>query len=125
MPNFNKAAIKIGRTIVMATAVISGTVGANDYYEKMARLKALDARCEHARLEKLAPIRRQLIEECIEQKRPDYSPQDCEGGYAAYGDSTVGPNMNLIQGQYYDLPECVEAALAWREWELSQPRRVD
>ena len=116
-----EGALKRRRMLLLIAVLSGGATGADDYYQQMGRLKALDSRCEQARLEKLAPIRQRLIDQCIKEARKYYTGQDCQNEYVAYGNSTVGPNSNLIRGQYYDLPECVEAARAWIEWEASQP----
>lgn len=70
--------------------------------EVRAKLEMLNARCEAAREEKLAPLRKQYIDECISKwgKEPDH----CERFYANYGDRS-GNRPPLFR----DLPECVEA----------------
>ena len=110
--------------LLLMVALAGEALGADDYHQQMNRLNTLDSRCEQARLDKLAPMRQHLIDKCVREMRKRYTVQDCQDEYAGYGESTIGPNMNLIQGQYYDLPECVEAARAWSEWKESQPRRV-
>ena len=63
----------------------------------------LDAACEAAREEKLAPLRAGFIDECVEKKqRPDRAA--CERFYADYGNQS-GNRAPL----FYDLPECVKA----------------
>lgn len=63
----------------------------------------LDAACEAAREQKLAPLRAGFIEECIEKKqRPDRAA--CERFYADFGNQ-AGNRAPL----FYDLPECVKA----------------
>jgi hypothetical protein len=106
--------------LLLATGLLCSTAGADDYYQQMERLKALDQRCEQARQAKLAPIRAGLVKECLKDRRK--SQQDCEGEAMGYGESTTGPNNNVIQGMYYDLPECQQAAQAWKKWEESRPR---
>jgi hypothetical protein len=67
------------------------------------RQAELDAACEAARQEKLAPERERLIEECVKEKqRPDRAA--CERFLADYG-NRAGNRPAL----YYDLPECVAA----------------
>ncbi len=117
--------MKSASTFLLMAALVAEVASADDYHEQMNRLKALDSRCEQARLKKLTPIRQRLIEECVIEKRGRYALQDCQAAYAAYGETTVGPNRYLIRGKFYDLPECLEATRAWIEWEASQPRRVE
>jgi hypothetical protein len=63
----------------------------------------LDAACEAARENKLAPLRAGFIEECIEKKqRPDRAA--CERFYADFGNQ-AGSRAPL----FYELPECVKA----------------
>ena len=63
----------------------------------------LDAACEAARENKLAPLRAGFIEECIEKKqRPDRAA--CERFYADFGNQ-AGSRAPL----FYELPECVTA----------------
>jgi hypothetical protein len=71
--------------------------------DREAQQAELDAACELAREEKLAPLRQQYIEECVEkEQRPDRA--SCERFYADYG-AQSGNRAPL----FYDLPECVEA----------------
>jgi len=63
----------------------------------------LDAACEAAREAKLAPMRAEFVEECVEKKqRSDRAA--CERFYADFGAQT-GNRAPL----FYDLPECEEA----------------
>ena len=66
------------------------------------KLTELDAACETAREEKLAPLREKYIEECISKQRKD--PDYCQRFYADYGART--PTRGPL---FLDLPECVEA----------------
>ena len=63
----------------------------------------LDGACEVARQKKLAPMRKQFVEECVANKElPDR--KECERFYSDYG-QRMGGRAPL----FYDLPECVEA----------------
>ena len=64
--------------------------------------KELDTACAAAREMKLAPLRQQYVEECIEKQKKDRAY--CERFYSDYGNRT-GNKPAL----FYDLPECVEA----------------
>jgi len=67
------------------------------------RQAQLDAACEAAREAKLAPLRQQFVDECVENgDQPDRKA--CEAFYADYG-AQSGRRAPL----FYDLPECVEA----------------
>jgi len=64
---------------------------------------SLDAACEAARQEKIAPLRQQVIDECVANKELP-NREECERFYADYGERT-GRKAAL----FYDLPECVTA----------------
>jgi len=68
-----------------------------------AKQAKLDAACEAARQEKLAPLRQKYINECVANKELP-SREECERFYADYGERT-GRKAPL----FYDLPECVAA----------------
>lgn len=72
--------------------------------DRHAKQAELDAACEAAREVKLAAVRKQLTEECVEKKWPRQDLASCESFYADYGITT--PNQ---VGLFYDLPECVKA----------------
>jgi len=68
-----------------------------------AKQAKLDATCEAARQAKLAPIRKQYVDDCAANKELP-SLEECERFYADYGERT-GRKAPL----FYDLPECVAA----------------
>lgn len=73
---------------------------AEDAAAEQARL---DEACEVAREKKLAPERKQLVEQCVaNEERPDRPA--CERFYADYGNQ-AGNRAPL----YMDLPACVKA----------------
>ena len=74
------------------------------------QLDALNAACDKAREERLAPLRKQYIEECISKERND--PDYCRRFYADYG-ARSGKRPPLFN----DLPECVTA------WEFQRKHR--
>jgi hypothetical protein len=78
----------------------SGLQANADREEKQAEL---DAACEVAREKKLAPLREQMIKQCVHNKeQPDRAA--CEAYYSDYG-GKAGNRAPL----FYDLPECVKA----------------
>jgi hypothetical protein len=87
--------------LIILTVMLSSPVMADvSRDEKQA---ALDAACETAREEKLAPIRTEYVEDCVANKeQPNRAA--CERFYADYG-GRMGGRAPL----FYDLPECVEA----------------
>jgi hypothetical protein len=70
---------------------------------RAAKQAQLDAACEAARQEKLAPVRQKYMDECVASKELP-SRQECERFYADYGERT-GRKAPL----FYDLPACIEA----------------
>jgi hypothetical protein len=93
--------------IAVATAsLLLGAVFASDCMADRSRDQKqaqLDAACEQAREMKMAPLREQFVEECVQNKeQPDR--KSCETFYADYG-AQSGNRAPL----FYDLPECVEA----------------
>ena len=70
---------------------------------RQAKQARLDSACEVAREKNLAPLRNDLIEECVTSKERS-SRRKCEQEYAGYG-AHVGARQPL----FYDLPECVTA----------------
>lgn len=68
----------------------------------------LDGQCEVARQMKLAPLRKQFVEECVaNEELPDRG--ECERFYSDYGNRTGGRAP-----LFYDLPEC-EKAFEYRQ----------
>ena len=63
----------------------------------------LDAVCEQVREQRLAPMRAQFVEECVQNKEQS-DRKACETFYADFG-AQSGRRAPL----FYDLPECVEA----------------
>ena len=74
---------------------ISSSLGAQTQQE-------LDAACEAARESKLAPLRQQHIDECVQKQKKDLD--HCTKFYSDYGSKT-GNRAPL----FYDLPECKKA----------------
>jgi hypothetical protein len=69
-----------------------------------ARQAELDQKCEAARGIKLAPVRSQILDECINADHGTDTEEDCRRKASTY-------NGNRVHGGplYYDLPECVAA----------------
>jgi hypothetical protein len=71
--------------------------------DREAKQARLDAACEAAREEKLAPMREGFVEECVREGH-QRSREACEDFYADFG-AQSGNRAPL----FFDLPECVEA----------------
>lgn len=79
---------------------LSGLQADSEREQKQAEL---DAACEAAREKKLAPLREQMVKQCVHNKeQPDRAA--CEAYYSDYG-AKAGNRAPL----FYDLPECVKA----------------
>jgi hypothetical protein len=84
--------------------------------------RALDAKCEQARAERLAAVRRDLAKQCeAEERRGSNKVEECRLETSTYGDTFRGPRGAAIEGMFYDLPECIAASAAWQKWEKDQP----
>lgn len=96
--------LKNGSVLSLAAVLffcVSADLMANrDRQEEQARL---DAACEVAREEKLAPMREEFVEECVREGHQP-SREACVNFYADFG-AQSGNRAPL----FYDLPECVEA----------------
>jgi len=68
-----------------------------------AKQAKLDAACEVERQKKIAPMRKQVIEDCVANEELS-DREECERFYADYGER-MGGRAPL----FYDLPECVTA----------------
>lgn len=87
-------------SVVFIALLINPALARESREEKQARL---DAACEAARQEKIAPLRQQVIEDCVANKELP-SRTECERFYAPYGERT-----GRKAAMFYDLPECVTA----------------
>ena len=86
------------------------------------RLRQMDRKCEEVRAAKLAPIREQLADKCEQEERYlGNRKRDCALEVSTFGNTFSGARGAAIRGMYYDLPECVAAAEAWKKWEASRP----
>ena len=99
--NMSRRSIARPVLIVAALCFFAGPPAATaDTAEEQAQL---DAACEQAREAKLAPLREQYIQECVDkEQKPDR--EACERFYADFG-AQSGSRAPL----FYDLPECVKA----------------
>ena len=87
-------------SIVLISLMLNPALARESRDEKQARL---DAACAAAREEKIAPLRQQVIEDCVANKELS-NRKECERFYAPYGERTGGK-----AALFYDLPECVAA----------------
>lgn len=77
------------------------------------RQQQLDAACEAARQEKLAPERAAYIQECIQEW--GRTREDCTNFYRDYGNVIYGDDEKVQRyALYYGLPAC-QAAFEYRQ----------
>ena len=92
--------------VVVTILLVSSPVQAKESREqKQARL---DGACEVARQNKLAPMRKKFVEECVANRELP-NRKECERFYSDYG-NRMGGRAPL----FYDLPEC-ETAFKYRQ----------
>ena len=107
-------------TGLLVCGIASAALAAADPSED--QLRQMDQKCEQARAAKLAPIREQMARQCEQEERYlGNQKRDCALEVSTYGDTFSGARGAAIRGMYYDLPECVAAAEAWKKWEASRP----
>jgi len=70
-------------------------------------LADLDRRCEDAREERIEPLRKAEIANCIQTETGDRAW--CETFWADYGDPRRTVSGFLVPRLFHDLPECLEA----------------
>ena len=89
-------------TLIAVTLICNpAQASTSEERERDAKQKKLDAACEKAREKKIAPLREQHIQECIDNGS---GPAWCRKFYADYGNK-AGKRAPL----FTDLPECVKA----------------
>ena len=87
-------------SILLMLLVANPALAKESRQDKQGRL---DGACEVERQKKLAPMRKQFVEECVANKEFP-NRKECERFYSDYG-QRMGGRAPL----FYDLPECVEA----------------
>lgn len=91
-------------------AALLTTTQAAEAADDEAAVRELEAKCQAARQEKLAPVRAERIAECKADRRND--PAFCERFFRDYGEGGPGPNGMRVTPMFNDLPECVAAFAA-------------
>jgi hypothetical protein len=81
---------------------------------ELKRYADLDQQCEAAREKKLAPLRAQKIDACVNQEKR--SRADCESELGTFGNTRGKAGGGAIGGLFYDLPECVAATSARNQY---------
>lgn len=101
------------RAPVVALVAVAAAAHAQSE-EELKRYAELERACEAARAKKLAPLRAEKIEACVrDEKRPR---AQCEREYAEWGNTQPLARGRARGGLFYDLPECVAAEQARRQY---------
>ena len=100
LKNTRKNFIPILLMVLVSFVLATDAMADRNRDKKQAQL---DAACDPAREQNLAPMREQFVNECVKNKeQPDR--KSCEFFYSDFG-AQSGNRAPL----FYDLPECVEA----------------
>lgn len=91
------------QTLLLAALILTAFSPAAARESREEKQAGLDGTCEAARLKKLAPIKKNMVENCVANKELP-SRSECVTFYADYG-NRMGRRAPL----FYDLPECVTA----------------
>lgn len=112
----------VAGAVALATIGTPAMTDSDD--ELLEKVKVMEQECEAARAERLAPIRKKLAEECMQERgdMPD-AEQVCTIETSTYGNNAVNAAGAVMQGMFYDLPECIAAEQAWQEWKDARPWR--
>jgi len=101
-------------TLIMLVVPLAGLAS----HLSEAEVEALEASCDEARAEKLAPKRAAVRKQCLAEGM--FDAQGCEEMAQTYGERQFGAIRR--PGLYYDLPVCVEAFRAREHYTLNPGR---
>jgi hypothetical protein len=86
--------------------------------DRASDVAALEARCESEREAKIKPLREMEIAKC-KQKEERNDPQYCENFWRDYGNAVRNRNGAMTPRMFDDLPVCVAAFKARKEFDLN------
>jgi hypothetical protein len=85
------------------------------FADRASEVAALEARCEQEREAKIKPLREMEIKNCLANRSNlDY----CTTFWKDYGNAVRLPNGAMLPRMFGDLPSCVAAFEARKEYEL-------
>ncbi len=87
------------------------------FADRASEVAALEARCESEREAKIRPLREMEIAKCRKEEGKD--PQYCEKFWSDYGNAVRTSGGAMTPRMFADLPSCVAAFKARREFELN------
>ncbi len=86
-------------------------------YASKAELQKLEKRCEDARQKKIAPLRKQAVDECAKKDRATRDAREkCERFYVDYGEAVHYKYGGHKERMFNDLPVCLEFYEAERKY---------
>ena len=95
------------KVVIKALLTLTCFSAANVMADK-ANIELLAKKCEHARQEKITPLREQAIKECVSKDRGSRDAQEkCERFYVDYGAGTRFKSGGGKERMFNDLPECL------------------
>lgn len=100
----------------LAVVLVSLLAPVSAWADRAAEVAALEARCEQEREAKIKPLRDKEIANCLANRSDkDY----CNTFWKDYGNAVRLPNGGMVPRMFDDLPSCVAAFEARREYELN------
>jgi hypothetical protein len=111
-----KPARNTRRLGTLAVVLISLGVPVCAWADRASEVAALEARCEAEREAKIKPLRDKEIANCLANRSDaDY----CNTFWKDYGNAVRLQNGGMVPRMFDDLPSCVAAFEARREFELN------
>ncbi len=105
------------RFLFIALAIVPGVSTAADAISREDALELMQE-CQKQREEKIAPLREEAIQDCVDQGLGDLNY--CETYNRSFGEATARAGGGTIPGLFWDLPVC-EQAFAAEQYFLMNP----
>jgi len=109
--------LAMGVLAVCSIVVISPICKAKEI--DRAEAEALMAECQRQRAEKIAPLKKQAVEDCVARNLRDR--ESCERYNRNYGERTHGGTR---PGMFWNLPVCEEAIAAEKYFKMNPGREM-
>ena len=109
-------------TILLLLGVVSVLLAGNAFAREITaeQAPALMDECQNQRQQKIAPLKAQAIDDCINVKRKD--KDYCGRYYATFGQGGSTASGGRRAGMFWDLPVCVDAWEAERYFRINPGR---
>ena len=111
--------IKYGQQMLAGIALV--LISSHGLCEDITRQRAseLMGECQSQRQQRIEPLRRDAIDDCINKQRKD--PEYCERFNRNFGERTATGNR---QGMFWDIPVCQQALAADHYFKRNPGRQV-